>query len=328
MKKVIIGIFAVIGIISVVLALVGVGYFAGRYNTATTAPVPTVTVTPIPTVAVETVAPTATPKPTPTYTPTPTPDTRIITKEDYYHTESGELVYSEELVEFVKNFPNCKDYDDEIIRAIIESYMFKCVVSEDPWDMQGIIEEAFTRDDCFALIKEAVPEIPKPTPTSTPTPVPTNTPTPTPIPTATPTCTPKPTETPKPTATPKPTEAPKNTVQTITVTHPVDPDDKSKGFYTEEMTTSGSYIEVRGTKYFIPDGLEDCHDKMFVTTDKNERIAWSIKYPNASHSEKNITQNGPDGEPGEKVKYYYIIPGGEIIGSANGDEIIHFDWNN
>ena len=89
MKKIIIGIFAVIGMVSVVLALVGIGYFAGRNNIIAIAPVSNVTATPEPIPTVEsvvtntpvltpTVAPTATstPKPTvaPTATSTPSPE--------------------------------------------------------------------------------------------------------------------------------------------------------------------------------------------------------------------------------------------------------------
>ena len=71
MKKTLITIFAIIGVISTVLMLLGVGYILGTKD-RTSAPVSTVTTTPEPTVAVETVAPTETPVPTSTPTPTAT----------------------------------------------------------------------------------------------------------------------------------------------------------------------------------------------------------------------------------------------------------------
>lgn len=72
MKKALITIFAIIGVISTVLILLGVGYMLGTKD-RTSEPVSTVTATPEPTLTTE---PTATdiPTSTPTVTPTPEPE--------------------------------------------------------------------------------------------------------------------------------------------------------------------------------------------------------------------------------------------------------------
>ncbi len=181
MKKALITIFAIIGVISTLLILVGVGYFLGMKK-RTSAPVPTATATPEPTA-------TAIPTNTPTITPTPEPNLTIDIY-DYIVLPSGKVSYTDNLVEYIKSFEHFKDFSNEEIGRIIESERFKTLVEtarkagEKHYEsfIASKLDNSISAD---VLINQALVTV-TPVPTSTPSPVPTATNTPIPTATSTP----------------------------------------------------------------------------------------------------------------------------------------------
>jgi len=225
MKKVLIYIFATIGIISTLGMVVLVGYMLGRNNavidstpvienipvvtvapTETTAPtateVPTETPTPESTATPEptheptatstpTPVPTNTPTPLPTNTPTPVPtvtpaptseneqkNTPVptptfilemtedetqqsfnITAEDFYYDENGELQYTVELMEFIRSFDLYKNFDNEQICGIIESFSFRNHVEFGKLvdNVQGYLTDVLSEKGMLNIFKNEVP---------------------------------------------------------------------------------------------------------------------------------------------------------------------------
>lgn len=164
LKKIIIGLFATIGVLSVLACLVGIGYLAGSSTSIPELLNIAKPATGSPEVSTENtetlnenvtgntdlgtlisadrgsstgnIVSNITPTPggtqgstqTPSETPSDNPTTSTefaITEEDFYYDTNGHIQYTLELIDYIKSFENYSNYDNYQISMIIESEPFK-----------------------------------------------------------------------------------------------------------------------------------------------------------------------------------------------------------